>query len=74
MRHDPRMATSDELKDAILTNATEGIASASVGGQTVQSMSIGDQIKAANFAAGQNAKDTKSFGLRFTKLIPPGGG
>ena len=45
-----------------------------VGNQSVEQHSIDDQIKAANFLSGQTAASKPHFGLRFTKLIPPGGG
>ncbi len=45
-----------------------------VGNQSVEQHSIDDQVKAADFLAARNAAAKPHFGLRFTKLIPPGGG
>ena len=45
-----------------------------VGTESVEQHSIGDLIEAAKYAASQNAKAKKHFGLRFTRLVPPGGG
>lgn len=67
------MPDADDIADAIAENAT-GPKSMSVDGQSVTQHSIDDQIKAANHVAGQTAASKPHFGLRFTKLIPPGGG
>jgi hypothetical protein len=37
-------------------------------------MSVDEQIKAAKYLAGRAAVAQNHFGLRFVKLVPPGGG
>jgi hypothetical protein len=48
--------------------------SATVDGNSVTQISIKDKIAAAQYAAGTTAATNGNFGLRFTKLIPPGCG
>ena len=71
------MATQSEIdavEDAIIENAA-GPASVSVSGQTVTAKSADDLIKSANYLAAQAAANNRAhFGLRFTKLVPPGCG
>jgi hypothetical protein len=43
-------------------------------GQEIESHSIRDMIAGANHLANTNAASKNHMGLRFTKLIPPGGG
>jgi hypothetical protein len=64
------------IQTAIATSAKSGIASASNDSGSVTKLSIDDQIKAANYLAGvsASAKPGNGFGLRFSKIIPPGAG
>jgi hypothetical protein len=71
------MPTEAELiQNAIATSAKAGIQSASNDSGSVTKLSIDDQIKAVNHLAGQTAanKPGNGFGLRFSKIIPPGAG
>ena len=65
---------SDELNDAIEQAAVDGIQSASGDSGSVTKVPLKDQIEAAKFLQGQQAVTQPHRGLRFTKLIPPGGG
>ena len=67
---------AEQIQSAIATNAQSGIASASNDSGSVSKMPIADQILAAQFLAGQNAasKPNACFGLRFSKIVPPGAG
>ncbi len=67
------MAQPETVEDAIEQNAL-GPKRVQVGNSSVEQQSVDDQIKAANFLAGQTAAAKPHFGLRFTKLIPPGAG
>lgn len=64
----------DNVKTALITAATTGFASVSVAGQSVQTYAL-DQLRSL-LKEIQNdlASGTPSGSLRFTKLIPPGGG
>lgn len=68
------MPDLDDISDAIAQAADDGIASVTVDGQTTVTKSIDEQIKAAQFVARETAKDKPGIGLRFFKLVPPGGG
>lgn len=61
------------LDDDIVA-AAQKPASATVDGNSVNSRSIDEKLKARNDAAGQIASGKAHFGLRFTKLIPDGCG
>lgn len=61
------------IEDAIF-EAALGPQSVSIAGHTVNSRSIDDLIKAANFQANQSAMANKGMGLRRVRLIPPGCG
>jgi hypothetical protein len=67
------MAQPQTVEEAIDRNA-KGPASVTVGGQTVTQKSIDELIKADQYLAAKNAASQPHFGLRFTKLIPPGAG
>lgn len=62
---------SDEIKDAIESNAT-GPKRASDGAGSVEQHSIQDQIAADKHLASKEALKKKTLGLRFSKLVPPG--
>lgn len=69
--HSVSMATPENINDAIETNA-KGPKRVQVGNQSVEQHSIEEQIAADKHVAGRNAANRKHFGLRFTKLKPPG--
>jgi hypothetical protein len=64
------------------TTAAEAIEQAALGpksvttkdGTTVIARDVPDLIQADNHTSGKVAATRKHFGIRFTKLIPPGGG
>lgn len=65
---------SERVKAAILKNAEDGIQSHSNDAGATTGLSVSEQIKAANYLAGVQASYNKTFGLRFSKIIPPGAG
>lgn len=67
------MTDLDDINDAIV-DATSSPARVKVADQEVESRNIDDLIKAANHVASQSAATTTGLGLRFIKLVPPGGG
>ncbi len=70
--------TDETIQDAIETNAFRPASSSHSGdGSTsVTTRSIDEQIAADRYLAGQRtaAASRPAFGLRLTKLRPPGGG
>jgi hypothetical protein len=66
------MADSDDIRQSIIDSAKTGIQRVRVGHQDVEMASVDDQLKALTLAS--DAADDPAFGLRFTKLIPPGCG
>jgi len=64
----------DDLREAIVQNATDGIASVSVDGLTVTAKNVREQIEAETHLASQAASVKPHFGMRFTRLVSPGGG
>jgi len=60
-----------ELEDAIRTNA-EGPAKATADGVSMEQHKLPDQIAADKYLASQEAAKSKSRGLAFNKLVPPG--
>lgn len=61
----------DELKDAIVANAT-GPKRAQDDAGSVEQHTLPDQIEAARFVQGSEAAAKPHRGLRFTRLVPPG--
>ena len=64
----------DTIASQIEADAIAGVQRVIVDGLSVEAMSIDDRIKAARYLAQQRASARNHQGLRFTKLIPPGGG
>jgi hypothetical protein len=62
----------DELDDTIEQNA-KGPAKASGDAGSVEQHPLPDQIEAAKFLASKEAAKQKARGLRFNKIVPPGG-
>ncbi len=67
------MPDASDIADTIAQTGADGIANVTINGQSTTVLSIDEQIKAANYTAAQ-AASTRSFGLRFTQLVPPGCG
>lgn len=61
----------DDLKDKIRENA-EGPAKAAGDAGSVEQHKLTDQIEADKYLASKEAAKSKSRGLRFNKLVPPG--
>ena len=61
----------DELEDAIRLNAS-GPAKAAGDAGSVEQHKLTDQIEADRYLASKDAAKSKSRGLVFNKLIPPG--
>lgn len=73
------MATDEELDDleeAILNDAEEGIAQTTSDGVSVTAMSLKDRLDLLERLERRQAQSAgnANFGLRFTKLKPPGCG
>ena len=68
------MAIPDNIADAIDAKARAGIKSAAEGDRRFENYSIAELIEAERHAASKVAAAQPHFGLRMTKLIPPGGG
>jgi hypothetical protein len=64
----------ESIEQAIEEIAKGMVASSSEHGRTVQRLPIKDLIEAANYLAAQKAAKNPTFGLRRTRMIPPGGG
>jgi hypothetical protein len=62
---------ADELDDAIRQNA-QGPAKASGDAGSVEQHPLPEQIEADKYLAAKDAAKSKSRGLRFNKLVPPG--
>jgi hypothetical protein len=62
---------SDNLEDAIRENA-EGPAKAAGDSGSMEQHKLPDQIAADKYLASKEAAKSKSRGLRFNKLVPPG--
>ena len=62
----------DPIKDAIESNATAGIKKVEVDGETVEAMSIKDQIEADRYLSGKTGLTKTSMGIYTRKQVPPG--
>lgn len=62
---------SDDLTDKIRDNA-EGPAKAAGDSGSIEQHKLPDQIAADKYLASKQAAKSKSRGLRFNKLVPPG--
>ena len=62
---------ADDLDDTILQNA-QGPARASGDAGSVEQHKLPDQIEADRYLAAKKAAKSKSRGLGFNKLVPPG--
>jgi hypothetical protein len=66
--------STSAINEAIQSIAATGHARVRIGQQEVEVKSIEELLKAVNHLAGTQAAGKEHFGLRFTKLIPPGAG
>ncbi len=62
---------ANDLEDAIRENA-QGPAKAAGDAGSVEQHKLSEQIAADKYLASKEAAQSKSRGLRFNKLIPPG--
>lgn len=62
---------ADDLKDTIRENA-QGPARAAGDAGNVEQHKLTDQIEADKYLASREAAKSKTRGLRFNKLVPPG--
>ena len=67
------MAQPESIEEAIEQNAP-GPKRIQVANQSVEQQSIDEQIKADQYLAAKQAAAKPQFGLRFTKIVPPGAG
>lgn len=63
-----------ELEAALLENAKESVQTVSVDNLTVTAKSVKEQIAALEHFREETAATQPHFGLRFTRLRPPGCG
>jgi hypothetical protein len=65
-------ADRDAIKTALITAATEGFASVSIGGQTVQTYTLDQLRKILELVQAEIAADNTSGtgGMRFRKMVP----
>ncbi len=66
------MTSESTIADEILANALRPQASA-VDGQSVTERSLADQIAADKYLKSQQAVQSAPFGVRYAKIVPPGG-
>ena len=67
-------ADRDAVKAAIVTAATDGFASVTVGGQTVTKKTVDELLKLLSVINSDLAADQTHFGLKMVTLVPPGAG
>ena len=67
-------ADRDAVKTAMVRLATDGIATVTVGGQTVTVKSLDELRKLLELINSDLASDQTHFGMRMVTLVPPGAG
>lgn len=67
-------AQRDEVAEAIVKLATEGIDSVTINGHTVNKKNIAELLSALKEIDSSLAAQQSHFGMRMTKLVPPGTG
>jgi chorismate mutase len=67
-------ADRDAVKAAMVTLATDGIATVTVGGQTVTVKAIDECLRLLAVINADLASDQTHFGLHQVTLVPPGAG
>lgn len=65
---------ADSIEERIETDATLGVSSVSDETGQVTKHSLKELIEADRYLKARTAAGKKQFGLRFTKLVPPGTG
>ena len=65
--------TPDDI-DALIDTVAEGPSSATVDGRSATAQKLSDLKDIRNDRAAQEASGKGHFGLRFTRLVPPGCG
>ncbi len=68
------MAASETIEAAIEAIAKGRVKRGSENGRSFENMSIKELIEAEKHIASKTAAAKPHFGLRMTKLVPPGGG
>lgn len=68
------MPNSADDVDEIIDDLMAGPKSATVDGRSATAQSVDDALKVRNDRASQGAAAQGHFGLRFTRLVPPGCG
>lgn len=68
------MPDASDIADTIAQTAADGLKEVTIGSHTSIVLPIDEQIKAADYVAAQAATGSSKFGLRFSKLVPPGCG
>lgn len=66
--------TIETIEDAINSVAKNMVQTSSENGRSATRVAIRDLIEADRHVAQKAASGKAHFGLRFTKLVPPGGG
>lgn len=64
----------DAVKDALLVAASEGVASVSIGGQAVQTLSLDQLYNLLTLIQQDLATANGRHGMRVVKTIPPAAG
>lgn len=64
----------ESIEDAIEALARRGVKKGAEGDRNFEHMTIQELIEAERHIASKGAAAKKHFGLRMTKIIPPGGG
>lgn len=67
------MATKEELQQAILDDATQGVKTAVIDGNTVNLMSVDERKRALDIDESEEAKRSTNGGLQFRKFVTFGG-
>lgn len=70
----PNDSTVEDLETAILNDATEGIASVSADGMSVNAMPLDDRLKIADRQKNDTAASLDWFGMRHRQLRSGAGG
>jgi len=68
------VADADDIRTAAAANAAAGISSAASDGQQTTALDPEKQMRVADKVAANAASAQPHFGLRFSKLVPPGCG
>lgn len=64
----------DAIKSALITAATDGVASVTIGGETVVNADMDKLRKLLDMVQADLASAETGFGMRFVKTVPPSPG